>query len=152
MRAILVAALTLVSHINLSAQVKADDICGYWLTEDSRGKMQIYKNTATNTYEIKVAWQKNSKDENGNEKLDKNNPDPKLRSRPLQGMVFATDLKYDAGDKNWVGGKVYNPEDGNFYSCKARLDDSKAILRFRGYLWVSLLGKTTTWYRTSVIK
>jgi uncharacterized protein (DUF2147 family) len=129
------------------AQVKPDDICGIWLTEDSRGKMEIFKNTQNNTYEIKVVWQKNSKEADGSEKLDKKNPKPELRKRTLQGMVFATGLKWDADDKEWYGGDVYNPEDGNMYSCKARLDGNR-ILRFRGYLWVSLLGKTTTWYRT----
>lgn len=131
----------------LVAQVKPDDICGIWLTEDSRGKMEIFKNTKNNTYEIKVVWQKNSKEADGTEKLDKKNPKPELRKRPLQGMVFATNLKWDADDQEWYGGDVYNPEDGNMYSCKARLDGNR-ILRFRGYLWVSLLGKTTTWYRT----
>ena len=140
------ALLMLVANLAL-AQVKADDICGIWLTEDSRGKMEIFKNPKNNTYEIKVVWQKNSKDENGKEKLDKKNPKPELRNRPLQGMVFATGLTFDAGDQGWYGGSVYNPEDGNMYSCKARLDGNR-ILRFRGYLWVSLLGKTTTWYRT----
>lgn len=147
MNKIAVIALMLVAQINaVIAQVKPDDICGIWLTEDSRGKMLIYKEGTT--YSIKVVWQKNSKDENGNEKLDKKNPNPALRSRTFQNMVIATGLKWDAKDQNWIGGAVYNPEDGNMYSCKARLDGNK-ILRFRGYLWVSLLGKTTTWYRTS---
>jgi uncharacterized protein (DUF2147 family) len=131
----------------VAAQVKPDDICGIWLTEDSRGKMEIFKNTKSNTYEIKVVWQKNSKEADGTEKLDKKNPKPELRKRTLQGMVFATGLKWDADDQEWYGGDVYNPEDGKMYSCKARLDGNR-ILRFRGYLWVSLLGKTTTWYRT----
>jgi uncharacterized protein (DUF2147 family) len=147
MKSISTVALFLLTCTIAMAQVKADDICGIWLTDDSRGKMEIYKNPKTNTYEIKVAWQKNSKDENGKEKLDKKNPEPSLRNRPFQGMVIATNLTFDADDKEWVGGKVYNPEDGNFYSCKARLEGTR-VLRFRGYLWLSLLGKTTTWYRT----
>ncbi len=148
-KAFSIFAFTFLTAINAFAQIKADDICGLWLTEDSRGKMLIYKNATNGTYEIKVYWQKNSKDENGQEKLDKKNPDPKLRTRTFQNMIIASDLKWDGDDQNWIGGKVYNPEDGKFYSCKASLDNSKAILRFRGYLWVSLLGKTTTWYRTT---
>lgn len=140
------AVFILVAANVVSAQVKADDICGIWLTEDSRGKMLIYKDGTT--YSIKVVWQKNSKDANGKEKVDSKNPNVALRSRTLQNMVIATGLKFDSKEQGWTGGAVYNPEDGNMYSCKAKLD-GKSILRFRGYLWVSLLGKTTTWYRTT---
>lgn len=138
--------LVLVLAVSKSIAQAPDDLCGIWLTEDSRGKIQIYKNTTLGTYEGKVIWQQNPNDANGKEKIDTKNPDPKLRTRSFQNMVVITGLKWDAEDKRWYDGKVYNPEDGNFYSCKARMDDKNTIF-FRGYLLVSLLGKTTTWRR-----
>jgi uncharacterized protein (DUF2147 family) len=58
--------------------------------------------------------------------------------------VNITNLKHDDGE--YTGGKLYNPSDGNTYSLKAKLKSINQ-LEFRGYMGVSLLGKTMKFKR-----
>ena len=58
---------------------------------------------------------------------------------PRQGIINVTNLRYDDGESE--GGKLYNQRDGNSYSLNAKLKTENE-LHFRGYLGVSLLGKT----------
>jgi uncharacterized protein (DUF2147 family) len=84
----------------------------------------------------------------GTPKTDKNNKDEKLRARPLLGMQLLTGFKKD-GEKSWTDGKIYNPEDGDIYSCEMNLEnkDGKELLQVRGYVGLPIFGKTQTWVR-----
>lgn len=77
-------------------------------------------------------------------KKDFNNPNKTLKNRSRQGIVNITHLKYDDGE--YKGGKLYNPSDGDTYSLNAKLK-SENELHFRGYLGISLLGKTMKFIR-----
>ncbi|QEH40744.1 DUF2147 domain-containing protein [Chitinophaga sp. XS-30] len=46
----------------------------------------------------------------------------------------------------YTGGKLYNPSEGDTYSLKAKLKSADE-LHFRGYLGISLLGKTMKFKR-----
>ena len=50
------------------------------------------------------------------------------------------------GDNVWKGGTIYDPEEGKTYRCKMTLTDVD-ILRVRGFIGISLLGRTTVWKR-----
>jgi uncharacterized protein (DUF2147 family) len=54
-------------------------------------------------------------------------------------------FKYDGGNV-WSDGKIYNPEDGKEYNCKMTLEGPNTLL-VRGYVGISLFGKTQTWTR-----
>lgn len=75
---------------------------------------------------------------------DEFNKDPKLRDRPVIGIVLMWHLVYQDGE--YVDGYVYSPEDGSTYRTKARLT-SRDSLKVRGYLGISLFGQTQTWTR-----
>ena len=77
---------------------------------------------------------------------DGNNPDKKLRSRKIVGLSLLSGF-VPSDDKNkWQDGKIYNPEDGKTYSCSLTLrDDGK--LDVRGYVGISLFGKSQIWAR-----
>ncbi len=66
-------------------------------------------------------------DKNGKPKLDKENPDPSLRSRPIIGLPIMTDMKR-VGDGKWVG-KIYNADDGSTYRAEARLEGDKFLVK-----------------------
>lgn len=66
-------------------------------------------------------------------------------NQPVEGMVILWDLEKD-GDQ-WAGGRVLDPESGNVYRAKLWLDDHR--LKLRGYLGISLLGRTQTWLPVS---
>lgn len=73
------------------------------------------------------------------------NPDPALRSRPLRGLIIMSGFRYDS-DGRWVGGRVYDPNSGNTYKGTIRQVDANT-LELRGYVGISLFGRTETWKR-----
>ncbi|MFT4203921.1 MAG: DUF2147 domain-containing protein [Chitinophagaceae bacterium] len=123
---------------------KAQNIEGYWLNEEKEGKVEIYKNP-DGKYYGKLVWLKEPK-RNGKPKLDINNKDEKLRTDPLVGLVI---LKGFSKDGNiYTGGTIYDPKNGKTYSCKMTPKDENT-LRIRGFIGISLIGRTTTWSRTT---
>ena len=67
------------------------------------------------------------------------------KAKPLQGMPILWGLK-KSGD-SYEGGKILDPKKGKIYSSKAKLQDGGKKLEVRGFLGVSLLGRTQTWER-----
>ena len=67
------------------------------------------------------------------------------KGKPLLGLNIIRGLKRD-GDA-WSGGTVIDPETGSVYKASARLDDGGRKLVLRGYLGISLLGRSQTWVR-----
>ena len=139
---ILIASLvSFVAH----SQNKADDITGTWLTGGKEpAKIQVYK--AGEKFYGKIIWLKNPT-ENGKQRVDANNPDEIKRSNSIIGLLMLTGFKFD-GDDEWKGGDIYDPESGKTYSSYMYLKDMNT-LQVRGYIGVSLLGRTETWKRTS---
>ncbi|MRJ09096.1 DUF2147 domain-containing protein [Ornithobacterium rhinotracheale] len=66
------------------------------------------------------------------------------KNKRILGLEILTGLK-KKGD-TWVNGKIIDPQTGNVYSCKAE-PMGKDKLKMRGYLGISLLGKTQIWER-----
>jgi uncharacterized protein (DUF2147 family) len=82
-------------------------------------------------------------------KKDNENPDAKLRSRVIQGTTILNGLKYDAEDKEWAGGTIYDTKSGNTYDCYAYLQKD-GTLYFKGYLLgMRFIGRSTTWTRAN---
>lgn len=116
-------------------------VLGHWLTADKTAQIAIQK-TGTN-YIGKVIWLKDPTVD-GEPLTDKNNEDPKLRNRPINGLVLISGLTYEKG--MWKNGEIYDPKTGKTYSCEIRLP-SADILELRGYLGFSFVGKTVEWTR-----
>ncbi len=66
-------------------------------------------------------------DKNGNPKLDKENPDPNLRSRPVIGLEIMSNMKFSGGNE-WTG-KVYNADDGSTYRGEIKLQGDKFVVK-----------------------
>lgn len=120
----------------------ADAILGVWANGSNKGHIQLYKQDGK--YYGKIIWLKQPNDETGKPKVDKNNPDPDNRSKRLLGLIMLRDFKYEDGE--WTDGKIYNPTDGKEYKCNMKLKDPRT-LAVRGYLGISLLGKTEVFTR-----
>lgn len=121
-----------------------DAVIGTWLNGTKKGHIQIYKQGEK--YFGKLIWLKEPNDPaTGKPKLDTKNEDASHHNRPIIGLVNMTNFEYDGG-KVWDEGKIYNPEDGKTYSCKMTLKDPNT-LDVRGFVGISLLGKTQTWTR-----
>lgn len=67
------------------------------------------------------------------------------RGKPLEGLQIIRGLQPD-GD-GWSGGTILDPETGTTYRCSARLADEGRKLVVRGYVGISLLGRSQTWIR-----
>lgn len=127
----------------LSAEERSGDvILGHWLTDDQRAKIEIYKKGEE--YWGKIVWLKEPKDENGNPQLDGNNPKKELRSRTIIGLDLISSFKFEKG--KWVDGKIYDPDNGKTYSCTMKLKGNK--LEVRGYIGITMFGRTVVWTRT----
>ncbi|MDW3191470.1 MAG: DUF2147 domain-containing protein [Cytophagales bacterium] len=118
-------------------QVKADDILGQYWTENRTGKIEIYKDQSQ--YYGMIIWRKEVR-------KDTENPDEELKSRSVIGIVFLQN--FSNTDKNeWSGGEVYSIDNGGTYSGKMWLANDGKTLKMRGYLGISLLGRTATLQR-----
>ena len=132
-------AAILFSGVDAFAE-KADAILGEWYTEEERSVVEISR--CGNLYCGKITWLKYPKDDAGMDKVDFKNPDETLRNRPLWGLEILRDFKYD-GENEWASGKIYDPKNGKTYSCKITREGN--VLKVRGYIGLSLLGRTTLW-------
>jgi uncharacterized protein (DUF2147 family) len=68
-----------------------------------------------------------------------------LRTRPLKGLENLRGFQY-AGDGKWENGNVYDPKTGNDYSCEMTLVNPNT-LEVRGFIGISLFGRTDVWKR-----
>lgn len=145
MKKLLFATVMLLITMVSFAQQPADKIIGKWesIDGDVKLKFEIFKQDGK--YFGKLLWASNMFEADGKTpKKDNNNPDKSLKNRSRQGIINVTDLKFEKGE--YSGGKLYNPSDGDTYSLNAKLR-SENELHFRGYLGISLLGKTMKFKR-----
>lgn len=125
-----------------------DAVLGSWLTADGKAKVEIVKHGEV--YDGSIVWLKepdypadDKQGMGGKTKVDRENPDKALQTRPIVGLPLISGFKY-AGDNVWSDGHIYDPESGKLYSCKMTLmmDGS---LKVRGYVGISLFGRTEIW-------
>lgn len=67
------------------------------------------------------------------------------RGKPLLGMEIVRGLRWN-GDA-WTGGEILDPDTGKTYRATVRLTDDGRALSLRGYIGISLLGRTQRWVR-----
>ena len=68
-----------------------------------------------------------------------------LKDQTMAGMRVIWGLREKNGA--WKGGKVLDPDNGKIYRCKLALSPDGDQLFIRGYLGISLFGRTQTWNR-----
>jgi uncharacterized protein (DUF2147 family) len=128
---------------NAYAQDNPDAILGKWRSGSGKGIVEIYKQG--DQYYGKIIKLKEPYNEQGNPKKDINNPDKNLRDRDLLGLNVLKDFTYK-GDNTWKEGKIYDPENGKEYNCEIKMVDEDH-LDVRGYIGITLIGRTDTWVR-----
>jgi uncharacterized protein (DUF2147 family) len=79
-------------------------------------------------------------------RTDERNSDASLRSRSLCGVVIGTRFQAK-GSSRASDGYLYDPKSGNTYRGGITLDAD--VLRLRGYIGLSLFGRTEVWKRNS---
>ncbi len=135
----------LIAFIAFSLQLfaqKKDDILGKWVNPSGEGQIEIYKRGEK--FFGKLVWIKEPNDDNGKPKTDDKNPNESLRNKPVLGLEILKNFEFDGG--KWQDGTIYDPKSGKTYSCKLTLKEPNQ-LSIRGYIGVSLIGRTEVWKR-----
>ena len=120
---------------------------GYWKTIDDvtgqpKSIIQIYANSdQTLSGKVIKIFPKPGEDQNKvceACKGDKHN-------QKIVGMTILEGMKTD-GDK-WDDGQILDPKNGKTYHCTFKLIRNGANLEVRGYIGVSVFGRTQVWER-----
>lgn len=67
------------------------------------------------------------------------------QGKPVLGLQIIRGLKPD-GDA-WDGGEILDPKNGKIYKAKLQMQDGGQKLLVRGFIGISLFGRTQTWVR-----
>lgn len=124
-------------------QAQNNSVIGKWKTiDDETGKaksiVEIYEKSGKiygKVVEILDAERRNSvcSECSGNEK-----------NKPILGMVIIKGLSKEADE--YTNGKILDPKSGKTYKCVMSLE-SKDKLKVRGFVGISVFGRTQNWYR-----
>ena len=134
--------LVLIFAIPVFGQNK-DAVVGKWLSESGEGQIQIYKKG--DRYFGKLVWLKFPDGDDGKPKVDARNPDPAKQKRTINGLELLQNFSF-SGDNVWEDGTIYDPKTGKTYSCKLTLVSNNK-LNIRGFIGISILGRTEKWTR-----
>lgn len=73
-----------------------------------------------------------------------------LKDKPILGMTVMYGLKQSQSNPNeWTGGNIMDPKTGKVYRCTITVSNDGRTLNVRGYVGISLLGRTQTWVSVS---
>lgn len=119
---------------------------GLWRTvDDKTGKERSLVRVSESNGQLQITIEKLFREpgEELNPVCEKCSGDRK--NKPVTGMQIGSGLKKD-GDV-WSGGEILDPENGKTYKCKVWLEDKGRRLNVRGFIGVSVLGRTQVWVR-----
>jgi len=141
-----VPALLMVLLLTASTALGAvpDNVLGLWKTDGGDSQLDLFR--CGDKICGKIVWLKTPSyiDSNdgpvGKIKVDRKNPVPALRKRPILGLQVMKGLTA-TGDSRWEQGLCYDPESGRSYKCNMQLK-SPDRLDLRGYIGISLIGRT----------
>lgn len=127
--------------------LRADDIAGTWMTiDDETGRARSYitirvdDGVASGKIDKIIAIKPGEKTDplctecKGDE-----------YNKPVVGMTILRGLRRDGHE--WLGGTILDPNNGKTYKCKVKAENGGQVLRVRGYVGFSLLGRTQFWRR-----
>lgn len=128
--------------LTVTISVNAQTIFGKWHSTNDNGKVdsviEVYEKDGKAFAKIAEILNEDRK----NAVCDKCEGENK--NKPILGLDILTGLQKD-GDE-WSSGKILDPRDGKVYDCYITLVKPDK-LKLRGYIGVSLFGKTKYWTR-----
>lgn len=132
MKIFLILIFSLIPWLHPSA---SDAIVGEYWTEDKTGKIAIYQ--CEDKYCGRIIWRKEAR-------KDTKNPEPIKRDRNVVGIQFLEGFEFNQKESIWENGRVYSIDNGNTYQGNIWLEGNGKILKMRGYIGFSILGRTAT--------
>lgn len=116
----------------------ASPVDGLWLTENKRSVIRVAPCEQGLCGHIHWIIE-------GGMQSDAKNPDASKRDRPMCGLPILWGFKQDS-ETAWEDGKIYKADDGDVYDANLALQND-GTLKVRGYMGISLLGKSQIWTR-----
>lgn len=139
-----VFASTAVAQLESPAKAPVE---GLWVNEEGDGAIDVKIGSDGKLYGVGAFVPGQPRVE----RLDTENPDPKKRARSLSGARIMWGFVADNKERTkWTDGSIYDPGNGKTYACKLRLEDG--ALHIRGYVGISLFGRTTVWQRAKTAR
>lgn len=117
-------ALAAVLSLAAAPALAADPVEGEWLTQGGAAKVRIGPCPGKADRMCgNISWLKNPADATA---ADNNNPDAKLKTRPILGLPLIRDFRRQAAGR-WTGGKIYDPNTGKTYDSKISVSPNGAL-------------------------
>ena len=133
-------------EVQTSEDAGAIEIVGFYMSEYADAVIELQRHD--DELRGQIVWLLDSLDASGADQRDVNNPDLNLRDQTVVGMTILSGFKRNSRDReSWVGGDIYDPDNGKTYKCRLRLKDG--LVKIRGYVGIPLFGRTTEWTRVS---
>ncbi len=137
-------AALLLSCLALPALAATDSPVGRWQTiDDETGKPKSIVEITDNGGELQGKVVKLINPSKPNPTCDK--CEGERQGKPIEGMTILWGIRKD-GD-SWGGGKIIYPEKGKVYGAKLTPSAGGEKLQVRGYMGISMLGRTQEWVK-----
>jgi uncharacterized protein (DUF2147 family) len=140
-----IALVTLFALLSLTAHAQESPV-GLWKTiDDVSGKVKsfvrITEEDGVLSGTVEKIFRKPEEDQN---------PlctkcDGADKGKPIIGLVILTGMKKVGNE--YSGGMITDPDNGKHYKCIMTLKDGGKKLNVRGFIGISLFGRTQTWVR-----
>jgi uncharacterized protein (DUF2147 family) len=118
---------------------------GLWKTiDDATGKPRSLIRITDHQGDVRAVVEKGLKETDTGEAVCDKCTDER-KGQKIIGMTIARGFKKN-GNK-YEGGEILDPDNGKIYKCKMTLDESGNSLEVRGYIGISLIGRSQIWHR-----
>ena len=145
----IIMLFTSVLFLAFQVAAQADQIVGFWLTEEKDAQVQIVKSD-NGKYSGTIVWLDEPLEDDGTIKVDDENSDPALQKRTIMGLQLLNGFVYNSKDKEWEDGTIYDPDSGNTYDSYMWFEEDPNILHLKGYiLGMKFIGRSSEWFKST---
>lgn len=110
------------------AMAQADKVCGTYKAVQNNAVSKVKISKHGDGYRAQVIWVEQPKNANGSIKTDLKNPDKSKRNTPIDKVVLIDKVKYNAKEKIWEDGTIYDPTSGKTYKVELSIQDAKTLV------------------------
>jgi uncharacterized protein (DUF2147 family) len=139
-----VLALSILGITSFGSAIASEPPSGIWSMSNGKVTVKVSPCNGSGLCARIVGLKEPISKIDGKPKVDRENPDPSKRKRPLMGLSILIGMK-PAGDGTWKGA-IYNPDDGKTYSATVR--HSGDTMKVKGCV-ASVFCKTNTFVRAN---
>ncbi len=141
--ALSVVAVVLTMRIAGAADLSSP--VGLWTTIDDstgkpRGVVRIYQQDGKLFGKLEKSFKPGAEARRCTKCTDERKDNPVIGLVIIRNMVLSGDI--------YTGGDILDPDIGSVYRCRLTLEEGGRKLRVRGYIGISLLGRTQVWERS----